>query len=138
MRNWLQKHLSVMNYPGLKVTWSDGKIDPGLERKQVIEERLKKAEVILLLVSVDYLASINESNINTEVTRAVQRHRRREARVIPIIFRSCEWKDAPFGRLSALPSDETPIDLASNTDQVLLDVARKVKAAIKEWCSSPH
>jgi hypothetical protein len=101
--------------------------------KRVIEERLKKAQVILLLVSVDYLSSINESNIRIEMMRAVQRDRRGEARVIPIIIRSCEWKPAPFGRLAALPADETPIDLVSNIDQVLLEVAREIKIALEEW-----
>jgi len=133
IQNMLQKHLNVMNYPGLKITWSDGRIEPGQERKRVIEERLKKAEVILLLVSVDYLSSINERNIRIEMRRAVQRDREGKARIIPIICRSCEWKDAPFGRLAALPSNEIPIDLASNIDKVLLEVARAIRTAINEW-----
>jgi hypothetical protein len=132
-RNQLYKHLSIMEYPGLKITWSDGKIRPGQERKGGIEERLKSAQVILLFVSVDYLASIHKSTIKTEMIRAVQRDRREEARIIPIIVRSCEWKPAPFGRLAALPSDEIPLDLAPNLDLALLEAAREIKTAIEEW-----
>jgi hypothetical protein len=132
-RNQLYKHLSIMEYPGLKITWSDGKIRPGQERKGGIEERLKSAQVIPLFVSVDYLASIHKNTIKTEMMRAVQRDRREEARIIPIIVRSCEWKPAPFGRLAALPSDEIPLDLALNLDLALLEVAREIKTAIEEW-----
>lgn len=129
----LQKHLCVMEYPGLKIDWSDGKIGPGQERKQIIEDRLKNAQVILLLVSVDYLASIKKSNIKIEMIRAVQRHRRGEARIIPIIVKSCPWKYASFANLEVLPSNGIPIDLASNTDQALLEVAEAIKLAIEEW-----
>jgi SIR2-like domain/TIR domain len=129
----LQKHLCVIDYPGLKIAWSDGKIGPGQERKQIIEERLKNAQVILLLVSVDYLSSIKKSNIKIEMTRAVQRHHQGEARVIPIIVKSCPWKYAPFANLGVLPSDGKPIDLALNTDQILLEVAEAIKLAIEEW-----
>lgn len=129
----LQQHLCVMDYPGVEIAWSDGKIGAGQERKQVIEERLQIAQVMLLLVSVDYLSSIKKSNIKIEMTRAVQRHHRGEARVIPIIVKSCPWKYAPFANLEVLPLNGSPIDLAPNTDQILLEVAEAIKVAIEEW-----
>jgi hypothetical protein len=132
IRNQLQDHLDVMDYSGLKITWSDGKIGAGQVQKPVIEERLKKAQVILLLVSVSYLKLI-KSNLKIEMIRAVERERQGKARVIPIVVRSCEWKGALFGRLTVLPSSKIPIDLAGNRDQILLEVAREIKAAIEEW-----
>jgi hypothetical protein len=33
----------------------------------------------------------------------MQRHNAREARVIPVILRECDWHTAPFGRLVAAP-----------------------------------
>lgn len=132
IRNQLQDHLEVMDYSGLQITWSDGKIGAGQVQKPVIEERLKKAQVILLLVSVSYLKLI-KTNLKIEMIRAVERERQGKARVIPIIARSCEWKGAPFGRLAVLPSSTIPIDLAPNRDQILLEVARDIRIAIEEW-----
>jgi SIR2-like domain len=56
IRERLQKHLNnVMDATGLKITWSDGRIQAGQVQRPVIENRLQKAQVVLLLLSVDYL-----------------------------------------------------------------------------------
>jgi hypothetical protein len=67
------------------------------------------------------------------MTRAVQRDRRGDARVIPILVSSCAWKHTSFGRLTVLPSSEIPIDLANNLNQILHEVAVGVKTATEEW-----
>jgi hypothetical protein len=132
IRNQLWDHLDVMDYPGLEIIWKDGKIGAGQAQKPAIEERLMNAQVILLLVSVNYLKAI-KNRLKIEMIRAVQREHQQKARVIPIIVRSCEWKDAPFGRLTALPLSEIPIVLAPDRDEILLEVARDIKTAIEEW-----
>lgn len=128
----LRKHLDIIEYPGLEVDLKDGTIGPGQEQKQIIEKHLQEAQVILLLVSVDYLTSV-KSNIKLEIAQAVQRHHREEARVIPIVVKSCLWKYAPFANLEVLPLDKIPIDRAINTDEALVGVAEAIKAAIEEW-----
>lgn len=133
MRKELQKHLDAMKCPGLKIIWNDGEVGPGLEKKQIIEKRLQKAEIILLLVSVDYLTSFNASNAKIEMRRAVQRHQQGKARVIPIILRSCAWKDALFSRLEPLPSSGKPINQATDKDDVLYTTAEQIKISIQEW-----
>ena len=40
--------------------------------------------------------------------RAMERHERGEARVIPVILRPCDWHGAPFGKLMAVPPDRHP------------------------------
>jgi hypothetical protein len=64
-----------------------------------ISQELERADIILLLVSPDFLAS--EYCYGTEMTRALQRHVAGEARVIPVVLRPCEWTQAPFGKLLA-------------------------------------
>ena len=89
--------------------------------------------MILLLVSVDYLNSVNESNIKIEITRAVQKHNRGKTRVIPIILRQGAWNTAPFARLEPLPSNGRPLNLASNKDDAYYKVAEAVRVAIEKW-----
>lgn len=58
-----------------------------------IDKNLNSAEVILLLVSPDFWAS--NYCYDSEMKRALERYERKEARVIPVILRHCDWHHAP-------------------------------------------
>jgi hypothetical protein len=52
--------------------------------------------------------------------------------VIPVILRPCDWKDLPFGKLLAAPTDGKPVTKWPNRDEAFLNVVTKIKAALKE------
>lgn len=145
MKDQLMSHLEIMAFPGLNIEWLDGEIDAGGEKEREILDHLQKAQVILLLVSVDYLTPLkksykdkNKSNIELEMTEAVERHTRGDARVIPVILRQCAWRDTPFfAKLQVVPEDEVPINKRANRsdqrDQVYYDAALAIKASIEKW-----
>jgi hypothetical protein len=56
-RDTLEKHLSALKHEGLIDSWHDRKIRAGDEFDNVIDENLKQADVILLLISSDFIAS---------------------------------------------------------------------------------
>src|SRR5271157_3847818 len=87
--------------------WYDAYISPGAEWKNEVYEHLNKAQIILLLVSPDFIAS--DRCYDIEMTRAMERHQRGEAYVIPIILRPVHWKQTPFGALQALPKGDKPV-----------------------------
>ena len=66
--------------------------------------------------------------------RAMERHNRGEARVIPIILRPVSWQGAPFGKLQALPTDAKPIALPSwhNLDRAYLDIIVGIRKVVEE------
>ncbi len=86
------------------------------------------ADIILLLVSADFLAS-NYCN-DVEVTHAMKRHEAGEARVIPVILRPVDWKGTPFSKLQALPKNAKPVTKWSDRDEAFLNVAEGIRAAI--------
>src|SRR5690349_11031623 len=106
LRNELEKHLSLLQRKGIISNWHDRKIGAGNEWKDVIDEHLKTAQIILLLVSPDFLNSDYCNDV--EVEQAMKRHNANEARVIPIILRPCDWHDMPFGKLQVLPQNNKP------------------------------
>jgi len=79
--------------------WHDRKIMPGQEWDQEIGEKLETADIILLLVSPDFLAS--DYAYGREMQRALERHKSGSAKVVPIILRPCDWHDSPLGVLQA-------------------------------------
>ena len=61
------------------------------------------SEIILLLISPNFMHS--DYCYSIEMRRALERHERGEARVIPVILRPVDWKGTPIGELQALPTD---------------------------------
>ena len=122
LRDVLENHLSVLKHNGLISTWHIHKIGADDEWRNVIDEHLNSSQIILLLISADFLAS--DYCYDVEMERAMQRHESGEARVIPILLRHVEWKDAPFAKLMVLPSNARPItsEKWASLDLALLDV----------------
>jgi len=110
--------------------WYDRKIAPGQEWEEAIDEKLKTADVVLLLVSPDFVGS--DYAYYREMQQALERHEQGEAVVIPIIVRPVDWEGEPFGKLQALPRDAKPVTEWSNRDTAWLDVARGIRKAVEE------
>ena len=130
LRNELKKHLSILKRQGVITGWHDRRIGAGKEWEGEIDAHLNTAYIILLLISSDFLAS--DYCYDVEMKRAMERHEAGEARVIPIILRSCDWRGAPFGKLQALPKDTKPVTSWTNQDEAFTDVARGIRAAVED------
>jgi len=85
LRDRLETSLAMLRNEGLIESWHDRRIVAGDEIDAAIDEELEKAEIILLLVSPNFLASRYCYGI--EVKRAMDRHKAGSARVIPLILR---------------------------------------------------
>lgn len=131
LRDELEVHLSGLKRQGLIDTWHDRRICAGEEIDAAISEHLEKAQIILLLVSSDFIAS--DYCYSVEMNRALDRHRDGEAVVIPVILRPCDWTDLPFGRLLATPTDGKPVTKYANQDEAFLDITRAIKKAIQRF-----
>ncbi|MGH9196038.1 MAG: toll/interleukin-1 receptor domain-containing protein, partial [Acidimicrobiia bacterium] len=134
LRDQLETHLALLKNQGLIESWHDRRIVAGSEVDQSIYEAMESSEVILLLISADFLASAY--CYSREMKRAMERHDAKEARVIPVILRDCDWHSAPFGKLLAAPRDGKPVTLWPDIDQAFADVAKQVRRAVEEQTDS--
>ncbi len=112
------------------VGWYDGEIEAGKEWVQEINQHLSEAQIILLLISQDFMAS--EYCYDIEMQKALQRHDTGEAHVIPIILRPAMWENSPIGKLQALPTGAKPIIMWPNREIAFLDVAKGIQKAIDQ------
>lgn len=110
---------------GLIDTWHDRRIDAGDDIDKTIDERINHDEIILLLVSPAFLNS--RYCFDIELRRAMERHEAKEAKVIPVILRPCDWTSAPFGKLLALPKDGRPVSKWSDRDDAFLDIVQGIR-----------
>lgn len=123
----LIKHLSSLRQRlGIDI-WHAGLIRAGQHREAAILRALKRADIALLLISPDYLATKQSC---AEMRAALQRSTDGTAQVIPIILRSCAWQETPLGSLLPLPKEGRPVDLWRSGDAAWLDVAQGLHNAI--------
>src|SRR5579859_5898608 len=129
MRTELEKFMShLKRHPSIKA-WHDGEIGAGMAWAQEIDMHLNKANIILLLVSQDFIASNYCYDI--EMQKAIQRHEAGEARVIPIILSPAFWEETPLGKLQVLPTGAKPIAMWSNKNLAMMDVVKGIQKAIE-------
>jgi hypothetical protein len=130
LRERLTKHLSGLRNLGIINDWFDGDIIEGREWEKELFHHLETAQIILLLVSADFIAS--NYCYRVEVKRALERHDAGVARVIPIILHPSDWKALPLARLQALPTDGKPVSVWSNKDEAFVNIVKGIKRAIKD------
>lgn len=133
LRETLGLHLASLQRQGVIKSWHDRKISAGTEWRQAIDENLNSAEIILLLISENFIAS--DYCYDLEMERAIARHDAGEARVIPIILKPVDWSGAPFGKLQALPKNAKPVTTWSNRGEAFLNIAEGIRQAAMEMAT---
>ena len=110
-------------------------IGAGVEWQAEIELHLNTAQIILLLVSADFLASDFCNGV--EVKRSIDRHKKGDVCVIPVILRACLWNRAPFAKLQAYPKDAKPVTSWDNIDEAFKNVAEGIERAAQDLQPRP-
>lgn len=132
MRNTLEDHLSTLRNVGKISTWHDLELEAGTEWEPAILNKLDTADIILLLVSSNFIAS--KYCYGTELKRAIARHHEGTARVIPVILRSCDWNhsDVPFSKLNVLPTHAKAITSWTDQEEAFTIVARQIRETVDQ------
>jgi hypothetical protein len=128
-RKKLESHLSNLRRQNLIAGWHDRKIMAGSEWRDVIDEHLASSKVILLLVSSNFIDS--DYCYGVEMKRALERHAAKDAHVIPIILRPCDWHNTPFGKLQALPTDGKPVTKWNTQDDAFYNIALGIRTVVE-------
>jgi len=125
LKDHLVKHLRPLEREQLIDSWVDQQINPGDDWDQTINNQLLKADLIIVLVSIDFINS--KYCYDVELQKALERETEGKVRVIPVIARSCLWTYSPLGRLKALPKDGQAVTLWKTMDEAFTDVATEIR-----------
>jgi hypothetical protein len=131
LREKLEKQLAILHRQGLIETWHDRLIGAGTEWAGAIDQELEAADIVLLLVSADFLAS--DYIYDIELKRAMERHEAGTATIIPVILRPCLWQHGNFAKLQALPRDGEPVTSSKwpSQDAALNNVAEGIARVVE-------
>ncbi|MEO1394933.1 MAG: toll/interleukin-1 receptor domain-containing protein [Cyanobacteria bacterium J06634_5] len=128
LRDQLDTHLKILERQGLIQSWHDRRILGGEDWAQEIDTNLQQADIVLLLISADFIAS--DYCYNIEMEQAMERHQAGKAKVIPVLVRAADFSGTPFKDLQGFPTDMKAVTQWSDRDSAWLNVETGIKNAI--------
>jgi TIR domain len=120
----LKKHLSSLEHARRIEVWSDQLIEAGQDRTDEIQKQLNTADVILLLLSANYMAT--DYCYIEELPRALERHAQEGTKIIPIRARPVMLKGSPLENLQALPTGAKSITAFGDPNEGWEQVAEQL------------
>ena len=132
LRDQLEIRLKLLQRNGLIQNWHDRQITPGKEWKEELDRNLEQADIILLLVSPDFIES--DYCFEIEMKRALEKEQANETTVVPILLRPVNTKSSSLKQLfslQSLPKDLKPISKWDDPDDAWLHIEQEIENVIQ-------
>ncbi len=126
----LVTYLSTLQKTGKIDHWSDTQIAPGTEWRPQIMHHLQNDQIILLLISADFISS--DFCYDIEMQQALERHKKNQARVLPILLRPTDIVGLPISDLQILPSGQKPVSRWPSVDDAFENITMGIRRAIDD------
>lgn len=139
LREALDPHFALLRRQGVATFWSDHDIYAGSDWAAQIDDNLRGANIVLLLLSANFINS--NYCFDVELRQAVERHLRREAVVIPVVLQPCKWDRVrvpceggafELGQVQALPAGARPVTKWGNRHEAFDNVAEGVAKVVEQ------
>jgi hypothetical protein len=130
----LEKHLSALKR-GVKIKiWNDRMITPGNDWEKDISDELSQSDIVVFLVSSNFAAS--DFIWDKEVPKALEREKKKECKVVPILLRPFFYEDTILAKKAMLPKNAknniVPVVEWRPPDKAFESVVRELKKVIEE------
>ncbi len=134
MKNWLVKHLMTLKSHKINI-WNSNDVSVESNWTELLHDRLKQADIILLLISANFL-HFNDAP-KSEIDIAIQQQLLGKARVLPIILNSCSWQDTPLAGLQVLPRGGKPLSSFKNRADAYVEIVKEIERVINSDFTKP-
>src|SRR6266566_7391956 len=126
----LEKHLKSLERTGSALVWHKHKITAGQEHRREIENQIKEANIILLLISSNFISS--DDCYAGDLVKALDRYHVEKIPVIPILLKPCTWDDLAFSQFQVLPRNGIAVSMCKNRDQAFTEIVKEIKKVVQE------
>jgi hypothetical protein len=133
----LQVHLRPYEREGRIARWDDTRLKPGTNWREEIAEAIARAQVAILLVSADFLAS--EFITTDELPPLLEAAKVRGTKILPIIVGSCAFRSSPLSQFQAENDPSKPLAAlpTHKRDEVWVKLAEDVAYVLREATQAP-
>ncbi len=122
----LSKHLSNLKEEGWISEWDTSKIMAGTDVNETTLSKLQGADVVLLLISADFLASTFCQKLES---LAFEYHENGDTIIVPVITRPCMYGDK-YKKFKVLPTGGLPITSKKywkSQDEAFVNIVGEIK-----------
>ena len=126
----LETHLAPLRQNGTISTWHHRMVLPGDVWDAVVQQELQTAQVVILLITADFLAS--EKLWKEQISPAIDRHQKGEALVIPVLVRPCLWEITVLKDLQPLPRQGVLFNADKDESAVYDEVTKEIQRVIQQ------
>lgn len=140
LKDRLIAHLASLKHEKLIDVWHDRMLGAGEHLDPAIQAKLAEADLIILLVSADFISS--RYCYEEEMLRAFERRRQGQAIVVAVILRPCQWATVPLrngyqlGDFLALPRDGKPVTKWNDPEEAFDNVVAELRRILIDRCGS--
>ncbi|MBC8029843.1 MAG: TIR domain-containing protein [Pyrinomonadaceae bacterium] len=128
LRDELRGALTAYERKGEIKSWDDTDIVPGQTWEPEILGKLERADIVVLLLSNDFIRS--DYCYVKEMTRARERDAAGECAIVPIVVRACAYTKLELGQLQAILPDGKPVKQNRDRDAAWSEVTKQLDRAI--------
>lgn len=127
--NELMRQLKVVEKAMSLDIWSDKRINIGDALDPNIQKNLSQADIVICLVSTDYLTSYY--CIEKELEIAINQKEIEITDIFPIIAKRSLWQRTYFGTIKCAPKDGNPASNYASLEEAYLEVVDQLMAQIE-------
>ena len=109
LKKQLESHLSLLNQQGHIDLWHEGKMGYSKNPDAIISAHIQKSQLILLLISANFLVPEVYGKYEKDLQEAYQRQQQGKTQIIPVILRPCLWQLDILENLDPLPKGGYPV-----------------------------
>jgi len=128
----LAKHLNPLVQASLIETWHESDMQVGKEWEKEMQDKLMEADIILMLMSSDFLYADRINNV--EIPMAIKRHKNKKDKVlvVPILLRNCFWDISDLSKFRALPISGKPVSRYEDKDTAYTEITKEIYTMIQK------
>jgi TIR domain/AAA ATPase domain len=128
-----KKQLAPLIHQGWIHLWDEQQILPGQEIVQERERHLYSADLLLLLVSPDFLASETGQH---QMSMALAMHQSGQTVMLPILIRPCRWQETVLSTFQILPREQKALNTQPNPDEAWEGIVSEISHTVetrRQW-----
>jgi hypothetical protein len=125
----LKNHLSALKREGVIDVWTDNELVPGAHWDAKIKDEISSADVVLFLVSSDFLAC--DYIWEEEIPLALKKEDKNDNSCVPIIVRACDWESTVLGKFNTAPAKAIVLSTAPDIDTAWKEAVVELKKILK-------
>jgi hypothetical protein len=125
----LEQHLFPLIRGGSVDLWHTGKMPGGVETRTWIAEHLDAADLVLLMVSADFLSG---EPTYEQMERALALQAGEGTRVVPVVVRPVDLGSTPLASMPRLPRSGLAISSSSDADKTYTEIVAELRSVVAD------